>query len=338
MTQILIATSDKKAGGIERALFDQLALLQENAAYHISLLSPASAVSNTQDSFHKLGRLRRFAFRTLPGLSTIGLTSTISAPYYDIALCHNGFMAKGLKRIARHVIGICHNDKPHHFTACDRLVCLTEKGMAKAAKAGWDKSRLHLIPHFHETVKGRDIPKPHAPIVIGAAGRMVGKKNLSLFIEIAALVKQTHGNIRFILGGDGPLKDQLTALNQAKGTAVEMPGWVDFPRFLQELDMMVIPSLDEPFGFIFPEAMAEGVAVMATPTHGASHCLSNGTIGTIFPADKPEAFAAEICAMADNLSALHQRQKDAYAHVCTPLFDRAQARRKWEALLASCQN
>ena len=307
--KILIATSDKKAGGIERALIDQLALLGGNDAYDLSLLSPPSPASAYAKKHLKLSSLRRFAYRTLPAFSALGMKHN-----YDIALCHN--------------------DKPHHFNGCDRLVCLTKDGLAKAQKAGWEAEKLTLIPHFHNAPKGLKIPKPQSPLTIGAAGRMVEKKNLSLFIEIAALVKQTHPDIRFALGGDGPLKERLTALNHHYGNPVEMRGWIDFPAFLKELDVMIVPSKDEPFGFIFPEAMAEGVAVIATPTNGASHCLNDGTVGPILPSDKPEAFAKEICALADDLPLLHKRQKTAYDYVSTALFDRDKARQKWDALLS----
>ena len=330
MMKILIATSDKKAGGIERALIDQLALLGGNDAYDLSLLSPDSSASAYAKKHLKLSSLRRFAYRTLPAFSALGMKHN-----YDIALCHNGFMAQGLGRLANYVIGICHNDKPHHFNGCDRLVCLTKEGLAKAQKAGWAAEKLTLIPHFHNAPKGLKIPKPQSPLTIGAAGRMVEKKNLSLFIEIAALVKQTHPDIRFALGGDGPLRERLRALNHHYGNPVEMRGWIDFPAFLKELDVMIVPSSDEPFGFIFPEAMAEGVAVIATPTNGASHCLNDGTVGPILPSDKPEAFAKEICALADDLPLLHKRQKTAYDYVGTALFDRDKARQKWDALLSN---
>ena len=330
MMKILIATSDKKAGGIERALIDQLGLLGGNDAYDLSLLSPDSSASAYAKKHLKLSSLRRFAYRTLPAFSALGMKHN-----YDIALCHNGFMAQGLGRLANYVIGICHNDKPHHFNGCDRLVCLTKEGLAKAQKAGWAAEKLTLIPHFHNAPKGLKIPKPQSPLTIGAAGRMVEKKNLSLFIEIAALVKQTHPDIRFALGGDGPLRERLRALNHHYGNPVEMRGWIDFPAFLKELDVMIVPSKDEPFGFIFPEAMAEGVALIATPTNGASHCLNDGTVGPILPSDKPEAFAKEICALADDLPLLHKRQKTAYDYVGTALFDRDKARQKWDALLSN---
>ena len=337
MILLLIATSDNMAGGIERALGDQLALLDHDKAVDITILCPPSVfhqmVAKTNHQLITLNKARKLAFRHLPSLAKLGLSQR-----FDLALCHNGFMARGLSQLANQVIGICHNDKPHHFKGCDHLVCLTADGIAKAKASGWPQERLTLIPHYHETKKGRDIPMPSAPITIGAAGRMVTKKNLALFIEIASIVKQTHPAISFTLGGTGPLKQALTDLNKAKGSPVTLAGWVDFAAFLARIDVMVIPSLDEPFGFVFPEAMAEGVALLSTPTFGANHNLKNGAIAPIFANDDPAAFAAEICRLNDDVAALHKLQKNCYRHVSGADYRLETARQNWLALIKKHAN
>ena len=332
MTSVLIATSDKSAGGIERALHDQLALLGDEAGVSITCLAPPSAFADHAQNHHQLisfGKWRKAAFRHLPALSHLGL-----AGKYDIALCHNGFMARSLRHMAKQVIGICHNDKPHHFKGCDKLVCLTPDGRDKAIAAGWDASQIALIPHYHEADAKRSIPAPTAPITVGAAGRMVGKKNLGLFIEIAARVKQTHPDIIFQLGGTGPLYDEIEALNAAKGHPVRMLGWVDFDPFLAALDIMIVPSLDEPFGYIFPEAMAQGVAMLSTPTCGANYCLEQGKIAPLYQPDDAAGFAAEICRLADDKAGLHKQQQACYQAVLTPRFTKQKARDSWADLLA----
>lgn len=332
MTSILIATSDHSAGGIQRALADQLSLLQEIDDVTITVLSPASDFAKNITAqgvpLLALTSWRKTVFRHLPALSGLGLSQR-----FDIALCHNGFMARGLRQIARHVIGICHNDKPTHFTGCHKLVCLSDDGVAKAKSEGWHDSQLALISHFHEVDKTYQIPPASAPLRIGAAGRMVTKKNLSLFIEIAALVKQTHPDISFELGGSGTLENSLSALNKKHGSPVSMRGWVAFDDFVRTLDIMIIPSLDEPFGFIYPETMSQGVAVLSTPTFGAKHCLDNGAITALIPADDPGAFAAQIRHYADNPDSVMQAKQACFDRACAPVFSRKTALAKWQALL-----
>lgn len=336
MISVLIATSDTTAGGIQRALRDQLALLGREPELAITILSPHSDFAALAQKTHQTliyGGARRLAFRHIPSLASLFLPQKFSAQIFDVAICHNGFMAKGLKAMAKEVIGICHNDKPHHFKSCDRLVCLTPRGRDKAITQGWDEARLALIPHYHEATKGRLFPVPNARLTIGAAGRMVAKKNLSLFIEIAAIVKKTHPDISFELGGTGPLAPQIKALNEAKNNPVTLLGWTDFTPFLARLDIMVVPSLDEPFGYIFPEAMAQGVALLSTPTFGADYCLEEGRLAPRYNFDDAASFAAEICRLADDREALHAQQIACYEAVCQPRFHKQTALTLWRKLL-----
>lgn len=332
MISILITTSDDKAGGIERALHDQLALLTDVPHLEIAILCPHSAfyhhVQETKHQLYHLSKARKLAFRHIPSLSGLGF-----AKKFDIALCHNGFMASGLKRIATIVIGICHNDKPHHFTFCDHLVCLTEKGRKKAHHANWPDDKITVIPHYHHINKTPDITIKKGALHIGAAGRMVAKKNLALFIEIACLVKQTHPQCQFSLGGTGPLYNEIAAFNQAKGNPVHLRGWTDFTPFLQSLDLFIIPSLDEPFGYVFPEAMAQGLGLLATPTFGADHCLDSGKVAPIIDAKSPQDFAHEICRLADDPAALYDLQQACFAQVSSSLFASETAKTSWLALL-----
>ena len=336
MIHILIATSDRQAGGIRRALSDQLMLLSGPAfaeRYQITALSPdADFLAQAKTYQHgtlSLSSTRRFLFRYLPAFAT----SDLPKRHFDIALCHNGFMARGLTAIANKVIGICHNDKPAQFSHCHELVCLTEDGIEKASKAGWQRDKLHLISHYHKAPK-KAAPKPHsAPLTIGAAGRFVPKKNLKLFIETAALVKEKHPDINFLLAGTGPEGDKLLDLNHRLGQPVRYLGWTDFDEFLSQIDIMMIPSTDEPFGYVYPEAMSQGIAILSTPTFGARHCLKQGEIAPILPVENASHFASEISRLHDDRTALHQIQKACLAHVQGPDFSQEMAAQKWDALL-----
>lgn len=333
MTSVLIATSDRRQGGIQKALQDQLSLLAEIADISLSVLSPSSdfaMMARAHDvPVFTLSDGRRFAYRHMPALAHYGLSIT----RHDIALCHNGFMAKGLKRLAHQVIGICHNDKPHQFKGCDKLVCLTQKGMEAAAQAGWPESTLSLIPHYYEAPKPNAPDKPSLPLIVGTAGRMVAKKNLSYFIEIASYVRSQRDDILFEMGGAGALEEALSAQNRAAGSPVTLLGWTDFERFLDKLDIMIIPSLDEPFGYVYPEAMAQGVAVLSTPNFGGDYNLKGGAIAPLLPFDDVTAFGNEICRLADDLTALYHMQQRCFAHATSPAYHKITAKALWQALL-----
>ena len=333
MTRILIATSDRQAGGIERALRDQLALLQDMAEAEISILSPASHFADhakeARIPVYEMGQVHRVMARYLPALAFQRHRRTP----FDIILCHNGFLARALKPVGHRVIGICHNDKPHQFHACDELVCLTEGGITKAKDAGWDTGKLHHIGHYHEGPIKAETTPINRPLRVGAAGRMVGKKNLAGFIDIAAEVKQRQPDIIFECGGRGEDEQALAAYNASKGGPVTFRGWVDFTPFLQSLDLFIIPSFDEPFGFVFPEAMSHGVGILASDSLGANHCLDNGQVAPIFHATDSTAFADKICELANNEAALQALKAACLTRAKHPLFAKDTAATAWRNLL-----
>ena len=333
--KLLIATSDKQKGGIERALRDQYALLSCLPDCEISILSPEGALSElarqervphylVQD-YHKL------MMRTAPFLSSMML----GRAQFDVILCHNGFMASALCRHTKRLIGICHNDKPSHFKAADELVCLTSRAFDKAQAQGWDKTKLHIIPHYQEAVIADKKPSNHSPLRVGCAGRMVAKKNLSLFVEIAEIVRSTHPEICFDLAGAGELEAEIKSLNKAKSSPVTMRGWVDFDQFLQEIDLLIIPSLDEPFGYVFIEAMSQGVGILASRTNGAHHCLLDGKIAPLFDADDAKGFADEIISLSQSKARLTSLKKSCLKRAGHDDFSAKTALKNWQTALYS---
>ena len=314
MTSVLIATADRDAGGIRRALHDQITLVQSLEGLSLTLMAPKQRLTELCRSKAPMAHIvlsdhaRRLA-RYLPALASSMMTSQ----RFDIAFCHNGFLAASLSRLARHVVGICHNDKPQQFSACDHLICLSSDGIKNAQAAGWHPDHLSLIPHYYEPLQPAPVPvMPRAPVTIGAGGRMVAKKNLSLVIDIAQIVKRTHPDIVFQLAGAGPLSARLQAYNQSKGAPVRLLGWTDFSQFLAEIDLLVVPSFDEPFGYVYPEAMSQAVAVLSSDSFGGRQNCE--TIAPLLPADKAQLWAEEICRLADDLESLLALQKACLAH------------------------
>lgn len=63
------------------------------------------------------------------------------------------------------------------------------------------------------------------------------------------------------IGGDGPERKHLQqlAVTLELGRNVKFHGWVDDTgSFIKRSDVMVLPSLDEPFGIVVLEVMAKG--------------------------------------------------------------------------------
>lgn len=125
--------------------------------------------------------------------------------------------------------------------------------------------------------------KENQPI-IGTAGRMVPIKGYNVFLDMAKIILEKKPDARFLLVGDGPLKQELE--NMAKKLGIEKE--VIFPGFRDDiidvincLDIFVISSYHEGIPMVLLEAMALEQAIVATSVGGINEIIENGVSGIL---------------------------------------------------------
>lgn len=135
---------------------------------------------------------------------------------------------------------------------------------------------------------GPDVP------LIGIVGRLVPVKGHADFLEAARLVSSRVPGVRFLVVGDGELREELErrALALGIGREVLFLGWrYDLARIYADLDLVVLSSHNEGSPFALIEAMAAGRAVIATNVGGVSDVVSDGVNGVLVPPRDPGALA-----------------------------------------------
>ena len=318
---ISFLSADRTAGGIQRALRDWADSLSHIPNYKLILHAPDTpALNDISHSLnlphHVLTNLQRALYRLIPPLAAFG-------PKSDICFVHNGFLAPAARYLAHRTIGVCHNDKPAKFKAVDHLICLTPDGIDKAQKAGWKADNLSLIPHFIEDKPLASKNPNEGALHIISAGRLVAKKNFQLFIDIAARAKSDNPNLRFSLAGTGPEAEALRKYNDTLGSPVSLLGWVDLSSLATEADIFCSPSLDEPYGLVLTEMMQAGLAVLASPSFGASFILDKGRTAPLLPFDDAQPWVDEIHKLDKDRHALDTLQNACTERLQDPIFSRA---------------
>jgi glycosyltransferase involved in cell wall biosynthesis len=103
-------------------------------------------------------------------------------------------------------------------------------------------------------------------IVIGNAGRLVKQKGQKFLVELASNLKSRGINFRIIIAGEGKMENELQNLvkkNQLEDK-IEFIGFVeDMKSFMQSIDIFVLTSIWEGFGYVLVEAMACSKPVVA---------------------------------------------------------------------------
>jgi glycosyltransferase involved in cell wall biosynthesis len=72
----------------------------------------------------------------------------------------------------------------------------------------------------------------------------------------------------------------------------------DVPELIRALDMLLLPSHEEPFGRALIEAMALGVPVLATQVGGPPEIIDDGVQGHLLPPGPARAWADAIADLA----------------------------------------
>src|SRR5262249_385111 len=90
--------------------------------------------------------------------------------------------------------------------------------------------------------------------------------------------------------GKGEPTHETMLKQKSADLPVEFLGFVQPTEFFEKIDILIVPSWEEPFGIVLLEAMASGVPVIATDCGGPKEILP----ATLVPPDDPTALANAI--------------------------------------------
>lgn len=119
-------------------------------------------------------------------------------------------------------------------------------------------------------------------IVLGNAGRLEPQKGQDLLIKVARRLKDKGYDFEIQIAGEGKLKEQLMQKAQQEGVAEHLRflGFVeDMPKFLNSIDIFLLPSHWEGFGYVIVEAMYCGKPVVAFNISSNPEIVSNDETG-----------------------------------------------------------
>ncbi len=137
--------------------------------------------------------------------------------------------------------------------------------------------------------------------VIGTVGRIQDVKNhaglIDAFIRLQALMSSTECELRLVIVGDGPLLAPLKEKIAAAGIGhlVWLPGArTDIADIMRTFDLFVLPSIAEGTPVTVLEAMASGLAVVATRVGGLPEVITDQVDGLLVPPSDTEQLAAAL--------------------------------------------
>lgn len=157
----------------------------------------------------------------------------------------------------------------------------------EGGRFGLSPRRIHTI---HNGIDTRKYGKPRpdrpegAPIELIAVAHLIRHKGVHRLLE--AFAELEGGPMRLTIVGDGPdeqwLRERAETLQL--GERVRFLGLRhDVPELLDASDVFVHTSEVEAFGYTIAEAMATGLAVIASDVGGVPELIVNGEHGLLVP-------------------------------------------------------
>jgi len=138
---------------------------------------------------------------------------------------------------------------------------------------------------------------------VGVLSNLNPIKGIDSFINACPLVLEKIPNTKFLLIGDGPMREKL--LKQVKRLGISSNVTItgnlkDIRGVLSMIDISVNSSLSEGFSNSILESMAVGKPVVATNVGGNPEAVVHGETGFLVPPRNPNALAEAIIKLVEN--------------------------------------
>jgi glycosyltransferase involved in cell wall biosynthesis len=194
---------------------------------------------------------------------------------------------------------------------CDRIVATSEHLRRTLIERGMSEHKLVTIlngvnldsTRVEQRAAGRlrdELGIARGTPVVGIVGRLVPVKNQALFLRAAREVLDRGVRARFVVVGDGPLREPLRALSQqlALDEHVVFAGFRDdVMALLSIFDLCLLTSNSETSAYGVSEPMAMGRPVVATAVGGVPELIDHGIDGWLCPPRDAAALADAVCTL-----------------------------------------
>jgi L-malate glycosyltransferase len=151
---------------------------------------------------------------------------------------------------------------------------------------------------------------PHDAPVVGTVAVFRTQKRLQDWIEAAHLLSERAPAARFIVVGDGPLRDEIVAHTDRLGMndRVHFAGLQEEVRpFLAAMDVYMMSSIFEGLPVALLEAMSMECVPVCTAVGGIPELIRSGENGVLTEPERPEELAAAVAALLGEPERLRSR-------------------------------
>ncbi len=225
-------------------------------------------------------------------------------------------------------------NKKGQYKYSDYVICVSNAVKENLLSQGMDETKLGVIYNgidilkFNSQAEGLPARKKYAfsadslegnqsktrsqtsMFNVGIIARLSSEKGVDIFIEAAKFVLSDIPEAKFFIAGAGNLKDAL--IKRAKDlniyNSVYFVGFIDgnLVSFLNELDVVVFPSLKEGLPLALLESMSMKKIVIVSDAGGMPEVVEDGKNGFVVKKGDADAIYQKLIFVYNNMSSLNE--------------------------------
>jgi len=197
---------------------------------------------------------------------------------------------------------------------CDIIICNSDYTSHKIkCYLGKDNhTPIHTIYNGINTQFIKYLPKVYEVSdnqVVLAYGFFYERKRFDIFIEAANILNSNGFKCKYILIGDGPMREQIELLSKNNPDIIIKDYESDYEQlayYLKSSSLVVHPSMQEDFGNPYIEAGAAFKPIIAPDNTITRELIKNGYNGLLYEANNSHMLASYIALVCGNKK-LHKR-------------------------------
>ena len=170
--------------------------------------------------------------------------------------------------------------------------------------------KIKVVYNWIDTESIRPNKGRNEIFTIGNAGRLCKQKNQTALIDLAKKLKLSGFKFIIKIAGDGPLKSELhnKIISEGLESEVRLIGFVeDMNEFYNSLDLFILTSTWEGFGYVLAESMLAETAVIAFDISSNPELTIDDLNGYLVPYNNIDLLAEKVITLSndrDKLNAL----------------------------------
>ena len=315
--KILNAICFQGVGGVDQVFRDYSRVLQKNGHDVALLISKKYPCDYLEKKIFKLRHIS-----PIFDLFHIFLIALIFRP--DVIFCHSQRimkLAKFLRKLSNiKVIAINHGITFRQSLRCEYAISINDEINRAIIKEGFNEKKAFIVNNAIAVSEKYQEKEIKDTVIIGIYGRIEPRKGFDILLKAAANLKKEGVNFKIKIGGfdvDGSAYNLKTirdiALNEGISDKCDFVGVVKNKNdFFQDVDILCVPSREEPFGLVILEGFLFSTLVISSNTDGGKLLIKDGENGLLFENGDPIDLARKIKNIVQNSDSYSNMTRKAF--------------------------